>query len=160
MFEKLKKIFSKPEPIVVPEPVPEPAPAPVRKPRKPRKPKEVKKEPIIEIPKEEVKLSPKDIATYKGEPYVAIVSMNINASNISEGNFELDWNDIFIAKLIKAGYKIKSNDTDADIVDRWFVDVARSIVLEMHEQINADPQTRDLRIIQNVNLGNNRTEVS
>ena len=62
--------------------------------------------------------------------------------------------------MIKAGYKIKKNDTDADIVDRWFTDVARSIVLEMHEQMNADPDIRDLRVIHKKDIGNNRTEVS
>jgi hypothetical protein len=162
LFDKIKTIFNnkQPEQTVVPEVV-EKVVTPIkpRKPRKPRKPKEIKQEEkVVEVKSAE--LSAKDIATLSGQPYVSILKMDINPSNITEGSFELDWNDLFIAKLIKAGYKIKKNDTDADIVDRWFTDVARSIVLEMHEQMNADPDIRDLRVIHKKDIGNNRTEVS
>lgn len=154
-----KRLFSKPEPVVekVPEPVVE---KPVPKKRKPRKKKVenvVQQNVPIPIPKI---LSPKEIATKNNEPYISIISMSINPNNITEGSFELDWNDIFIAKLIKSGYQLKRTDTDSEIVDRWFTDVAKSIVLEMHEQINADPDMRDMRVVAVKNIGNNRTEVS
>jgi hypothetical protein len=152
-----KRLFSKPEPVIEtkPEPVIE-KPAPVK--RKPRK-KKVELPVQQDIPPPKI-LSPKEIATKNNEPYISIVSMSINPNNITEGSFELDWNDIFIAKLIKSGYQLKRNDTDSEIVDRWFTDVARSIVLEMHEQINADPDMRDMRLISVKDIGNNRKEIS
>jgi hypothetical protein len=51
-------------------------------------------------------------------------------------------------------------DTDRDIIDRWFQDVCRTIVLEMYEQQDADPSNRDVRNVVTRDLGNGRTEVS
>ena len=45
----------------------------------------------------------KEIATEKGEPYVAILSMDVDPENMHQGAFELDWNDKFVANLIRAG---------------------------------------------------------
>ena len=47
---------------------------------------------------------------------------------------ELDWNDLFVAKLVRAGYQGK---TDNDIVDNWFQDVCRNVVLESYEKEQA-----------------------
>lgn len=108
-----------------------------------------------------VELSPKEIATQKGEPYVNIISMDIDPENINSGAFELDWNDKFVLNLIRAGYKIRDDDTETKIVDRWFQTVCRNIALEVYEQEVADPEKRnDIRIIQQRDLGNGRTEVS
>jgi hypothetical protein len=85
------------------------------------------------------KLTPKEIATKNGEPWVTVLGMDINVDNISEGNFELDWNDIFVAKLIRAGYKGKD---DIAIVDQWFQDICRNIAMEQFEQEMADPEKR------------------
>jgi hypothetical protein len=67
-----------------------------------------------------------------------------------------------VLNLIKAGYKMKPDDTDADIVDRWFTQVCRNVVLEMYEQQQADPDTRaqQMRVIQTKDIGDGRTEVS
>ena len=78
-------------------------------------------------PKAEPKLkvkatTPKDAATKRGEPYVAIIGVELDEDNVGNGAFELDWNDAFLAKLVKAGYEGK---TDADIVDRWFQTICR-----------------------------------
>lgn len=86
--------------------------------------------------------------------------MDIDPNNIHEGAFELDWNSIFITQLVKAGYMRKKDDTDQDIVDRWFQDVCRNVVLEIYDQQQADPTNRDLRPIHTKDLGNGRTEVS
>lgn len=105
------------------------------------------------------KKSAKDIATEKGEPYVSIVSMDLNPENLHEGAFELDWNSIFVTRLIKAGYMMKPDDTDAEIVDRWFQNVCRHVVMETWEQdqaINPTPQ----RHIQKRDIGGGRSEVS
>lgn len=105
-------------------------------------------------------LSPKDKATKEGEPYVNILSVDIDPDNVGSGAFELDWNEVFIARLVKAGYMKKKEDTDRDIIDRWFQDVCRNVALELYEQQVADPENRDLRNIRTKDLGNGRTEVS
>jgi len=139
--------------------VAETPPAPeVKKPRKPRKPKEPK------VKKEEPVTSDKQKATELGLPYVNILKMELDPYDINTGAFELDWNDKFILNLIRAGYKIRDDDTDTMIVDRWFQTVARNIALELYEQQQADPENRsmasDMRIVRAKDLGDGRTEVS
>jgi hypothetical protein len=138
MFDKLKKLFSS-----APEPTPEPV-------------TEVKKAP------KKKELTPKEKATSLGEPYVDILKVDLDPADINNGSFELDWNDKFVANLIKQGYKIRADDTDAQIVDRWFQTVCRNIALEVYEQEQADPDKResDMRIIQQRDLGGGFTEVS
>lgn len=127
-------------------------------------PEEVKPEPVSEIKKAPKKkeLTPKEKATSIGEPYVDILKVELDPADINNGSFELDWNDKFVANLIKQGYKIRSDDTDAQIVDRWFQTVCRNIALEVYEQQQADPDNResDMRVIQQRDLGNGYTEVS
>jgi len=144
MFDKIKSIFKKPEPIQEPVKA-EP------KPKKPRKPKE---------PKVTIALSEKEKATLAGEPYIAITKVDIDPNDMHNGAFELDWNDKFIINLIKAGYKQKDTDTDDVIADRWFQVVCRNIALEVYEQVQADPDNRDVRPIRSRDIGNGRTEVS
>jgi hypothetical protein len=66
--------------------------------------------------------------------------------------------------LIRAGYKIRDDDTDTIIVDRWFQTVCRNVALELYEQQQADPENRamasDMRVVKAKDLGNGRTEVS
>ena len=105
------------------------------------------------------KKSDKDLATERGEPYVAILSMEIDPENMQQGSFELDWNDKFVSNLIRAGYQMSAKDTDADIVDRWFTAVCRNVVLETYEQYEAMNPERD-RVIKTRDMGDGRTEVS
>ena len=98
-------------------------------------------------------VSAKDEATAKNEPWVEIIGMEIDEKDPGQGAFELDWNDIFVAKLVRAGYQGK---TDQDIVDNWFKTVCRNVVTETYEQDQADPEKRSNRR----DLGNGRTEVS
>jgi hypothetical protein len=139
MFEKLKKLFNPAPKVAVPEP-------------------EVKKAPRAKKPE----LTPKEKATLAGEPYISILSVELDPGDINNGSFELDWNDKFVANLIKQGYKIRADDTDAQIVDRWFQTVCRNIALEVYEQQQADPDNREseMRVIQQRDLGNGFTEVS
>ena len=120
----------------------------------------VKKKPVAE-PKEPraPKKSAKEIATEKGEPYVHILSMDIDPNNMQNGAFELDWNEIFVARLVKAGYMMSPDDKDADIVDRWFTAVCRNVVLETYEQYEAMNPERD-RVVKTRNIGDGRSEVS
>ena len=113
--------------------------------------------------KKEKELTPKELATQNGEPYVAILKVDIDPTDINNGSFELDWNDKFLTNLIKQGYKMDPKDTDNDIVDRWFQTVCRNIALEVYEQRIADPDKRgndDLRVIRKKDLGDGRSEVS
>jgi hypothetical protein len=107
---------------------------------------------------EKAKKSAKDIATEAGEPYVAILGMEVDPENLHQGSFELDWNSIFVTRLVKAGYMMKETDTDADIVDRWFQNVCRHVVMETFEQEEAmNPQAR---FIRSRDLGDGRREHS
>lgn len=113
--------------------------------------------------KKQKELSAKDLATQAGEPYISINKVHLDPNDINNGSFELDWNDKFIVNLVKQGYRIKQEDTDQEIVDRWFQTVCRNVALEMYEQEVADPDKRgsgDMRIIRQKDLGNGRTEVS
>ena len=74
------------------------------------------------------------MATERGEPWVGILSMDIDPENLHQGAFELDWNDKFVANLIRAGYQGKPTDTDSEIVDRWF----RTIVYQMLDEEGMD----------------------
>lgn len=105
------------------------------------------------------KKSEKELATERGDPYVTIVSMEIDPENMQQGSFELDWNEKFVANLVRAGYQMDAKDTDADIVDRWFTAVCRNIVMETYEQYEAMNPERD-RLIKSKNIGDGRTEVS
>lgn len=105
--------------------------------------------------------SPKDLATESGEPYVSVIKVDLDADDVGNGAFELDWNEIFIARLVKAGFMQKKDDTEAEIVDRWFQSVCRNILNENYEQWEANQpvDTRPRRVDRN-DLGNGRTEIS
>jgi len=109
-------------------------------------------EPVIKTQK--TKKTPKELATDAGEPWVEVIGMEIDKDNPGAGSFELDWNDKFVANLIRAGYQGK---TDQDLVDNWFRSVCQNVVLENYEQEQADP---DNRPTNRRDLGNGRTEVS
>jgi hypothetical protein len=101
----------------------------------------------------------KDLANERGEPWVTVISMDVDPDNMQAGSFELDWNDKFVANLVRAGYQMNAKDTDSDIVDRWFTAVCRNIVLETYEQYEAMTPERD-RVVKTRNLGDGRSEVS
>ena len=131
MFDKLKNLFKKEEP---------------------------KKEAPQPAPKK--KLTPKELATQAGEPYVTVVSMDIDPEDINSGAFELDFNEIFVARLVKAGYMMKKEDTDADIVDRWFQNVCRHVVMETYEQEQAIAKSFTGQFVREKDIGDGRKEVS
>lgn len=121
---------------------------------KKKKPESAK---VIDLPKTPKK-SAKELATERGEPYVNIVSMDIDPNNLHQGAFELDWNDKFVSNLIRAGYQMKPDDTDSDIVDRWFQNVCRHVVMETWEQEEA--MRKSGIYVRTTDLGNGRKEVS
>lgn len=148
MLDKIKKLLG----VKTEEPRPEPPSEAAPKPKKERKPKQSK-----------VTVDAKELADKNGEPYIAITKVHIDPNDINNGAFELDWNDKFVLNLVKQGYKIKQEDTDNEIVDRWFQTVCRNVALEVYEQEIADPEKRgrsDMRVVRQKDLGNGRTEVS
>jgi len=117
---------------------------------------EVSKTPPMPEVKAPVK-SEKQIATEAGEPYVAILRMDVDPNNLHQGAFELDWNEIFVARLVKAGYMMKPADADSDIVDRWFQNVCRHVVMETWEQEQAIKNSG--MYVQKRDLGDGRSEI-
>ena len=102
--------------------------------------------------------STKDIATEAGEPWVNVLGIEVDPENPGAGAFELDWNDIFVARLLKSGYQGK---TDRDIVDNWFQDVCRHVVMETYQQEQADPDKRNnVQPIQRKDIGGGKAEFS
>lgn len=136
MIEKLRQLFGK-------------STENIEKPKTSAKRRERKK----------IELTEKELATKNGDPYVSIVKIEIDNNNINSGSFELDWNDKFVLNLIRAGYKIREDDTESDIVDRWFQTVCRNIALEVYEQQTAD-LGNDLRQVKKRDIGNGRSEIS
>lgn len=114
-----------------------------------------KKKKIAEVAVEQAK-SAKQIATEAGEPYFAVLSMDIDPTDINNGSFEFDWNDKMIADLVRHGYQMDPRDTDADIIDRWFTAVCRNVVLETAEQYEA----MSTRVVKSRDVGDGRSEVS
>ena len=106
------------------------------------------------IKEQKAKKTPKELATEAGEPWVEVLGISIDKDNPGAGSFELDWNDKFVANLVRAGYQGK---TDADLVDQWFQTVCRNVVLETWEQEQA--MNNDSRYMQSRDLGQGRREV-
>ena len=100
-------------------------------------------------------LSAKDEATAKGQPWVEVLGIEVDEADPGQGAFELDWNDVFITRLVRAGFQGK---TDQDLVDNWFKAVCRNVVTETYEQDQADPEKRAES--RRRDLGNGRPEVS
>jgi hypothetical protein len=102
----------------------------------------------------------KELATERGEPWVQVLSIDVDPNNLHQGAFELDWNEIFVARLVKAGYMLKREDTDAEIVDRWFQNVCRHVVMETWEQEQAIKKSYGSQYIHDRDIGDGRREVS
>ena len=69
----------------------------------------------------------KRLATQQKKPWVAVLETSVDPKNISNGFFELDWNDEFIEMLVDHGY---IGSTQEEIVEKWFKGVARQILAE------------------------------
>jgi hypothetical protein len=73
------------------------------------------------------KLSPKELATEKKEPWVGVLDTHVNKENVRNGFFELDWNEYFVVQLKSAGYV---GESDEEIVDKWFQELCRNVGAE------------------------------
>jgi DNA-binding transcriptional LysR family regulator len=100
------------------------------------------------------RMSPKERATAKGEPWINVLDVKVNQDNIRNGFFEMDWNEYFIKELIFNGYGTEA-DPEEEIVDRWF----RDIVYQMLDQEGLDT-SRGAGYINVVPIDKGKSEVS
>ncbi len=84
---------------------------------------------VAEEQEELSKLTPKERATRKKEPWVGVLNTHVNKDNIRNGFFELDWNEHFVLKLKQEGYG-EDGDLDEEIVDRWFRELCANVVVD------------------------------
>lgn len=100
------------------------------------------------------KLSPKERANEKKEPWVAVLETHVNPESPRNGFFELDWNEHFVLMLRNNGY---TGTSEEEIVDQWFSDLCR----EVGSEENVPSMDRRGSGYINVNnLGNGKSEVS
>jgi hypothetical protein len=96
-------------------------------------------------------LKEKEKATKAKKAWVGVLDTQVNKDNIRNGFFELDWNNEFIEQLLDAGYK---GETNEEIVDMWFKDLARNVLQEQGHDPN-----RGAGFINTTNLGGGKSEV-
>lgn len=60
-------------------------------------------------------------------PYIKVLNIGFEDDNVTQGYFELDWNDLFVQELREAGY---GGQKDEDVVNLWFNDLCRSVASE------------------------------
>jgi hypothetical protein len=77
------------------------------------------------------KISDKDQATAKGQPYINVMNVNIDYDNPSDGYFELEWNQVFVKQLLEAGF---TGDKEEQIIDQWFSELCRNLSDSDHTQ--------------------------
>ena len=99
------------------------------------------------------KLSPKELATERKEPWVAVLETHVNKDNVRNGFFELDWNEYFVVQLRGAGY---IGSTDEEIVDQWFNELCRNVGAEE----GVDMSRRGAGYVNRALRDDGRTEVS
>ncbi len=75
------------------------------------------------------KMTPKERATAKGEPWVAVLDTHVNKDNLKNGFLEIDWNEHFVVQLKQAGYGF-DGDPEEEIVDRWFRELCKNVAGE------------------------------
>ena len=101
------------------------------------------------------KMTPKERATAKGEPWVAVLDTHVNKDNLRNGFFELDWNEHFIVQLRQAGYG-SEGDPDEEVVDRWF----RMLCKDVAGEEGVDMTDRGAGYINVTKLANGKSEIS
>lgn len=113
-------------------------------------------EQIVKASEEAVKyakLSAKEKATAKKEPYVAVLQTHVNDQNPRNGFFELDWNEYFITQLKADGYY---GESEEEIIDKWWREICRNVASE--EGVNMD--RRGSGYINVNKLSDGRSEIS
>jgi hypothetical protein len=101
------------------------------------------------------KMTAKDRATARNEPYIAVLDTKVNPDNIRNGFFELDWNEHFIVQLKQAGYGL-AGDPEEEIVDRWF----RQLCADVANEDGVDMTDRGVGYLNVKKIAENKSEVS
>lgn len=73
-------------------------------------------------------------------PWVKVIEVHFDKDNPGRGYFELDWNEDFVGLLGEAGYAGANSEA---IVDLWFNDLCRSIVLDQEIEGSNVPRKTD-----------------
>ena len=105
------------------------------------------------VAEELAKLSPKERATRRKEPWVSVLETHVNKDNPANGFFELDWNEYFVLQLRQAGYGLEG-DEDELVVDLWFKTLARNMLSDEGLESN-----RSQGFINVQKLDANRSEI-
>lgn len=99
------------------------------------------------------KLTPKERASRRKEPWVAVLDTHVNKDNPANGFFELDWNEYFVVQLRQAGFGLEG-DPDELVVDLWFKTLARNMLSDEGLDMN-----RSQGFINVQKLDANRSEI-
>lgn len=104
----------------------------------------------------------KKVATLNGDPYVKVLNIDLDENAPGAGFFELDFNEHFVEYLANSGYEGIEPD---EIVDNWFNDLCKNIVLNDLEDDAGDPKSFDVAskeglIIQRLKTGDDSAEYS
>ena len=104
----------------------------------------------------------KSNATLNEEPYIRVVSLEMDPASPSAGYFELDFNEHFVEYLANSGYEgVEPNE----IVDNWFNDLCQNIVMEGLEDSegitkSVDSSSKEGLIIQKLKTDDGNAEYS
>lgn len=104
----------------------------------------------------------KAVATLDNEPYVKVLSIDLDPKTPGAGYFELDFNEQFVEYLANSGYE---GTEPEQIVDNWFSDLCRNIVLADLQDENGEPKSymvdsKEGQIIQRLKMDDDRAEYS
>jgi hypothetical protein len=104
----------------------------------------------------------KEVATLHGEPYIKVINIDLDQKSPGSGYFELDFNEHFVEYLANSGY---GGVEPEEIVDAWFSDLCKNIVMSDLEDENGDPRSfmadsKEGRIIQRLKMDNDTAEYS
>ena len=72
--------------------------------------------------------------------------MEVNPDDPKAGYMELDWNDEFVVMLQEKGY---TGESDESVVNKWFNDVCRTVLLQEMEDQDYGLENQDDVILVN-----------
>ena len=102
----------------------------------------------------EAKMTPKELATKRKEPWVD-AQLNVNQDDVRYGFYEIDWNEYWVLKLKQAGYGV-DGDLDEDIIARWLRDISASVAAEE----GIDMTNNEVGYINIIKRNDGKSEVS
>ena len=82
----------------------------------------------------------KMVAEATKKPWVEVKKMEVNPDDVKQGYMELDWNEQFVSLLQEKGYVGKS---DEDVVNKWFNDICRTVLLQEMEDTDFGMEEMD-----------------